>query len=82
MQLKVWNTERKRYEVIEFEATPENSTWFECHSSMDVQKITDTEHGLVISYLGDCTGLLVSGKIRQDVGYSQDKTRKLIEGIL
>ena len=81
MQVKVWNTETRTYETIKFEATPENSTWFECHSNMDIHKIIDTERGLVISYLGDLIGFLIPGKMRRDVGYSQDRTRKLIECI-
>ena len=81
MHEKVWNIATRCYEIIEFESTPDNSTWFECHSNMDIHKIMDTERGLVISYLGEVIGFLIPGKIRGDVGYSQDKTRKLLEGM-
>ena len=78
-EITVYNTLKSRLETIKFEFTHKNTTWFDdTLSCNDIQMITDTFDGLLISQSGYRYPIWIAGKSREDIANSKHNALKLI----
>ena len=50
--ITIYNTLKSRYETVNFEFTPANTTWFDDSKTYDVYRIADGFGGLLIQETG------------------------------
>ena len=83
MEISAYNPLKGRLETINIDVTDENTTWFdeseEPLNDDDIEKIVDTEHGILIYEAGyGQYPVLISGETRADVDHNKEKARRLL----
>lgn len=80
MELTAYNPQKGRLETLNVEFTAENTTWFEnAKSARDIATITDFDGGLLIKKLDYSHPIWIYDISRENVGYSQSKTKVLMQ---
>ena len=79
MEITVCNPQKGWLETITVEFTDDNTTWFDnCCNPRGICMITDFEGDLLISEFGYTHPFRIYDTSRADIGYSQNKARKLM----
>lgn len=80
MELTAYNPQKGRLETLNVEFTAENTTWFEdAKNARDIATITDFDGGLLIKKLDYSHPIWIYDISRENVGYSQSKTKVLMQ---
>ena len=78
MEMRVYNPQKGRLEMIDAEFTDENTTWFDnCMVDEDIYMITDFGGGILISEFGYGRPIWIYDVSRAEIGYDQRKAKEL-----
>jgi hypothetical protein len=78
METTVYNPQKDRLETINVEFTNDNTTWFnQCRNNNTISKITDFEGDMLISECSYNYPIRIPDTSRADIGYDQNKAKKL-----
>ena len=78
MAMIVYNPQKGRLETIDATITDENTTWFEdCVNHKEIYTITDYKGGVLIREFNWNYPMWVYDVTRADIGYDQQKAKKL-----
>jgi len=67
-----------RLETLNFEFTPENTTWFDDVEDYEIYRISDAFGGLLIQESGYSYPVLIDDVSRADIGNNQQKALELL----
>lgn len=76
--ITIYNTLKGRLETVNFEFTPENTTWFDDVEDYDIYRITDAFGGILIQETGYSYPVLIDDVSRADIGNNQQKALDLL----
>lgn len=74
-EVTIYNTLKGRHETVQFEFTPENTTWFD---GKEVYRIADVFGGLLIQKSGYSYPILIGDASRSDIGDNKQKALELL----
>ncbi len=73
--ITIYNTLKGRHETVQFEFTPENTTWFD---DQEVYRIADAGGGLLIQESGFGYPVLIGDFSRSDIDNNEQKALDLL----
>lgn len=76
--ITIYNTLKCRLETVNFEFTPENTTWFDDLEDYDIYRIADAFGGVLIQETGYSYPVLIDDVSRSDIGNNQQKALDLL----
>ena len=76
--ITIYNTLKGRLEIVSFEFTMENTTWFDDEEDYDILRIADASGGLLVQETGYTYPILIGDVSRSDIGSNQQKTLTLL----
>ena len=76
--ITIYNTLKGRLETVNFEFTPENTTWFDDVEDYGIYRIADAFGGLLIQESGYTYPILIGDISRSDIGNNQQKAVQLL----
>ena len=76
--ITIYNTLKGRLETVNFEFTPENTTWFDDVEDHKIYRIADAFGGLLIQETGYTYPILIDDVCRSDIGNNQRKALELL----
>lgn len=77
-EITIYNTLKGRLETLNFEFTPENTTWFDDVEDYEIYRISDAFGGLLIQESGYSYPVLIDDVSRADIGNNQQKALELL----
>jgi hypothetical protein len=77
-EITIYNTLKGRLETLNFEFTPENTTWFDDVEDYEIYRIADAFGGLLIQESGYSYPVLIDDVSRTDIGNNQQKALELL----
>ena len=77
-EITLYNTLKSRLETVDFDFTPENTTWFDDSETFDVYRIADGFGGLLIQETGYTYPVLIDAISRADIGNNEQKALALL----
>jgi len=77
-EITIYNTLKGRLETLNFEFTPENTTWFDDVEDYEIYRIADAFGGLLIQESGYSYPVLIDDVSRADIGNNQQKALELL----
>jgi hypothetical protein len=77
-EITIYNTLKGRLETLNFEFTPENTTWFDGVEDYEIYRIADAFGGLLIQESGYSYPVLIHDFSRADIGNNQQKALELL----
>lgn len=77
-EITIYNTLKGRLETLNFEFTPENTTWFDAVEDYEIYRIADAFGGLLIQESGYSYPVLIDDFSRADIGNNQQKALELL----
>ncbi|MGB5424658.1 MAG: hypothetical protein WBN03_21000 [Desulfobacterales bacterium] len=76
--ITIYNTLKGRLETVNFEFTPENTTWFDELEHYDIYRIADAFGGLLVQETGYSYPILIDDVSRSDIGNDQQRVLELL----
>jgi hypothetical protein len=76
--ITIYNTLKGRPETVNFEFTPENTTWFDDVEDYEIYRIADAFGGLLIQETGYSYPILIDDVSRSDIGNNQQRALDLL----
>ena len=76
--ITIYNTLTSNLETVNFEFTPENTTWFDDVEDYEIYRIADAFGGLLIQETGYTYPVLIEDVSRSDIGGNQQKALQLL----
>ena len=76
--ITIYNTLKGRLETVNFEFTPENTTWFDDVEDYVIYRIADAFGGLLIQQTGYSYPILIDDASRSDIGNNQQRALDLL----
>ena len=76
--ITIYNTLKGRLETVNFEFTPENTTWFDELEHSDIYRIADAFGGLLVQETGYSYPILIDDVSRSDIGNDQQRALELL----
>lgn len=76
--ITIYNTLKGRLETVNFEFTPENTTWFDDLEHYDIYRIADAFGGLLVQETGYSYPILIDDVSRSDICNDQQRALKLL----
>ena len=76
--ITIYNTLKRRLETVDFEFTPENTTWFDELEHYDIYRIADAFGGLLVQETGYSYPILIDDVSRSDIGNDQQRALELL----
>jgi hypothetical protein len=77
-EITIYNTLKGRLETLNFEFSPENTTWFDGVENYVSCRISDAFGGLLIQESGYSYPVLIDDFFRADIGNNQQKALELL----
>lgn len=77
-EITIYNTLKGRHETVNFEFTPENTTWFDDREIYNIYRIADAFGGLLIQESGYTYPVLFGDITRSDIGDDEQKALELL----
>lgn len=77
-EITIYNTLKSRLETVDFDFTPENTTWFDDSDTFDIYRIADGFGGLLIQETGYAYPVLIDDISRADIGNDEQKALRLL----
>jgi hypothetical protein len=76
--ITIYNTLKGRLETVNFEFTPENTTWFDNIENYEIYRVADAFGGLLIQQTGYTYPILIDDISRSDIENDQHKALNLL----
>lgn len=76
--LTIYNTLKGRHEIVDFEFTSDNTTWFDDREGYNIYRISDAFGGLLIQESGHSYPVLIGDITRTDIGNNEQKALDLL----
>lgn len=76
--ITIYNTLKGRLETVDFEFSPENTTWFDDVEDYEIYRVADAFGGLLIQENGYTYPVLIGDVSRADIGNNQQKALELL----
>jgi hypothetical protein len=76
--ITIYNTLEGRLETVNFEFTPENTTWFDDVEDYLIYRVADAFGGLLIQETGYTYPILIDDVSRSDIGNNQQRALDLL----
>jgi len=76
--LTIYNTLKGRHEIVDFEFTSDNTTWFDDREGYNIYRIADAFGGLLIQESGYSYPVLIGDITRTDIGNNGQKALDLL----
>ena len=76
--ITIYNTLKGRLETVNFEFTPENTTWFDDVEDYVIYRIADAFGGLLIQQTGYSYPILIDDVSRCDISNNQQRALELL----
>lgn len=76
--ITIYNTLKASLETVNFEFTPENTTWFDELEHYVIYRIADAFGGLLVQESGYSYPVLIDDVSRSDIGNNQQKALDLL----
>jgi hypothetical protein len=76
--ITIYNTLKGRLETVNFEFTPENTTWFDDVEDYVIYRVADAFGGLLIQETGYTYPILIDDASRSDIGNKQQRALDLL----
>ena len=76
--ITIYNTLTSNLETVNFEFTPDNTTWFDDVEDYEIYRIADAFGGLLIQETGYTYPVLIGDVSRSDIGNNQQKALQLL----
>ena len=76
--ITIYNTLKGRLETVNFDFTPENTTWFDDAEDYSIYRIADAFGGLLIQETGYSYPILIDDVSRSDIGSNQQRALELL----
>ena len=76
--ITIYNTLKGRLETVNFEFTPENTTWFDDVEDYVIYRVADAFGGLLIQETGYTYPILIGDVSRSDIENNQQRALELL----
>lgn len=76
--ITIYNTLTTNLETVNFEFTPDNTTWFDDVEDYEIYRIADAFGGLLIQETGYTYPVLIGDVSRSEIGNNQQKALQLL----
>ena len=76
--ITIYNTLTSNLETVNFEFTPDNTTWFDDVEDYEIYRVADAFGGLLIQETGYTYPVLIGDVSRADIGSNQQKALQLL----
>lgn len=76
--ITIYNTLTSNLETVNFEFTPDNTTWFDDVEDYEIYRIADAFGGLLIQETGYTYPVLIGEVSRSEIGNNQQKALQLL----